>query len=453
MPVLLIPLLFLSVYLLSKSILVRYRRKVLRQSAINLQTLLSSTSSSSSLGSGSSINGHTVVGLFHPFCNAGGGGERVVWTAVEFMQRVSKKEKEEGKQGGLQILIYTGDWPGVAKDEILDRARSRFNIRLDPATVHFVPIRSRAMIGDSYWPRLTLLGQAWGSIICAWESLAGDRGIVPDIFIVVRLLSGSKIPIGAYVHYPTISTDMLERVRTRQATHTNTHVASSSIRSNLKLIYYRFFALLYTFALGLVGPQGVIWANSTWTKDHLVKLLGEGNDVKILYPPCETGALSALELDPGGNGQRERVILSLAQFRPEKDHPMQLHALAELFARKPNWKEKGKDQVKLVMVGSVRDEGDERRVQGLRELAQKLDLQDNLEIVVNASYQDLLGWLGRSSVGIATMVDEHFGINVVEFMSAGLIPLSHASAGPLLDIIIPYHDLPTGYHARPNNEI
>ncbi len=50
------------------------------------------------------------------------------------------------------------------------------------------------------------------------------------------------------------------------------------------------------------------------------------------------------------------------------------------------------------------------------------------------------------------MVDEHFGINIVEYMvriihglctrlssveqGAGLIPLAHASGGPLLDIIL-----------------
>lgn len=28
----------------------------------------------------------TVVGIFHPYCNAGGGGERVLWTIVQAIQ-------------------------------------------------------------------------------------------------------------------------------------------------------------------------------------------------------------------------------------------------------------------------------------------------------------------------------------------------------------------------------
>lgn len=33
----------------------------------------------------------------------------------------------------------------------------------------------------------------------------------------------------------------------------------------------------------------------------------------------------------------------------------------------------------------------------------------------NASYDELVLWLGRASIGISSMVDEHFGINVVDF--------------------------------------
>lgn len=42
------------------------------------------------------------------------------------------------------------------------------------------------------------------------------------------------------------------------------------------------------------------------------------------------------------------------------------------------------------------------------------------------------------------MQDEHFGINVVEFMAAGLIPVVHASAGPMMDIVVPYKGQRTG---------
>lgn len=56
----------------------------------------------------------------------------------------------------------------------------------------------------------------------------------------------------------------------------------------------------------------------------------------------------------------------------------------------------------------------------------------------------MLSWLARASVGMNTMVDEHFGINVVEFLAAGVIPVVHASAGPLKDIVVPYKNQPTG---------
>lgn len=55
--------------------------------------------------------------------------------------------------------------------------------------------------------------------------------------------------------------------------------------------------------------------------------------------------------------------------------------------------------------------------------------QDNVEFVVNGSYKDVCTWLGRASVGLSTMVDEHFGINVVEFMVS---PAFHVHPFPSL---------------------
>jgi ALG11 mannosyltransferase N-terminus len=54
-------------------------------------------------------------------------------------------------------------------------------------------------------------------------------------FHVVILLG--RISVGAYVHYPTISTDMLARVKSRTKWHTNTDkISSSTTLSHAKLL-------------------------------------------------------------------------------------------------------------------------------------------------------------------------------------------------------------------------
>lgn len=53
-----------------------------------------------------------------------------------------------------------------------------------------------------------------------------------------------RCKVGCYVHYPTISTDMLELVRKRKATYNNrSSVTNSKVFSWLKLAYYK---VLYT---------------------------------------------------------------------------------------------------------------------------------------------------------------------------------------------------------------
>lgn len=39
-----------------------------------------------------------------------------------------------------------------------------------------------------------------------------------------------------------------------------------------------------------------------------------------------------------------------------------------------------------------------------------------MTFLVNAPYGEVVRQLGRASIGLNTMQDEHFGINVVEFM-------------------------------------
>ncbi|KAH7907372.1 mannosyltransferase [Hygrophoropsis aurantiaca] len=401
------------------------------------------------------------VGFFHPYCNAGGGGERVLWAAVASIQR---------DEPGIISVIYTGD-VDATKQGIIDKVKARFAINLNPASLHFVFLNSRHLVEDSAWPRFTLLGQSLGSMYLAWEAMSK---FIPDLFIdtmgygftfhVVSWLGG--MPVGAYIHYPTISTNMLARVQSRQQGVTNSSaISSSSILSHGKLLYYRLF--MYYYALSL-RRASFIMVNSSWTKNHIDAILQHSDPVldllhhlppllvvqlitagspsprsaRVVHPSCDTTEMARFALEG-----RERVILSVAQFRPEKDHAAQLHSFSHLLTAHPEYAETGPKSVKLVLLGGSRNEGDAARVDSLRKLAKDLHIDAHVEFVVNASFPVMLDWLSRASIGLSTMVDEHFGINVVEFMAAGAIPVTHASGGPLNDIVVPYKGEPTGYHA------
>ena len=50
------------------------------------------------------------------------------------------------------------------------------------------------------------------------------------------------------------------------------------------------------------------------------------------------------------------------------------------------------------------------------------------------------------------MWNEHFGIGIVEFMAAGVIPIAHNSAGPKQDIVVNYNNGTTGFLAETESE-
>lgn len=62
-------------------------------------------------------------------------------------------------------------------------------------------------------------------------------------------LAGARV--AAYTHYPTVSTDMLQRVQSGAASYNNSAtIAASRLRSGAKLVYYYLFAAAYGAAGG-----------------------------------------------------------------------------------------------------------------------------------------------------------------------------------------------------------
>lgn len=500
-----------------------------------------------------------TIGFFHPYCNAGGGGERVLWCALQAManyyqiqqQKILKNNKNKNTNNNdnttepfpyLQVVIYTGDIDATPA-AILQKVKERFNITLPVSfDLSFVKIRSRTYLEAWRYPRFTLLGQALGSLYVAIDCLCKYN---PDIwidttgaaftFFIARI---ARCKIGCYVHYPMISTDMLARVLEKRPDYNNNETISSSVTlTTIKYYYYQLFAHLYSYVGKL---SDMVTVNGHWTKAHIDQLWdmtpitdddeeeeekkndkntddnSNSNETKdnvsrttsgsgkksngtnlrqrpsssssssasstpsspsfkkrerplssssslfsccqrkssssillprpsayVVYPPCNTTEFQSLPFLP-----RQRTIVSIGQFRPEKDHPLQIRSFAVF--RQRNLPLYG--DIRLQLIGGVRDEGDEQRVQNLRSLVEELHLTEVVDFCTNLPFPQLKQALGNATATIHTMWNEHFGIGVVESMAAGAVTIAHNSGGPQCDIVIPYRNQPTGFLAATPEE-
>lgn len=281
--------------------------------------------------------------------------------------------------------------------------------------------------------------------------------LVPDIFIDTMgyafALALSKfffpdIPTAAYVHYPTISTDMLGSLDAETGKGLNAG-AGKGWRGKMKRSYWHMFAWMYSWAGGGID---VVMTNSSWTQAHIRSLWGANRakrhriaDVDVVFPPVAVEELEeAIAVDELSEKNRERVLLYIAQFRPEKNHALVMRAFSQMIHTAADDDSKSTAEAKLVLIGSVRNSEDATKVYDLRLLAHELKVKDQVEFLCDASWPEILRWLRKSWVGVNGMWNEHFGIGVVEYQAAGLICVVNDSGGPREDIVVEYDGGPTG---------
>ncbi|ODV83622.1 glycosyltransferase family 4 protein [[Candida] arabinofermentans NRRL YB-2248] len=172
----------------------------------------------------------------------------------------------------------------------------------------------------------------------------------------------------------------------------------------------------------------VTFVNSTWTLEHIKKCWKSSVDMyppNILYPPIGIDDEEEIDVEL----KREKIILYLAQFRGEKRHDLAIKEFAKFNESNPN------NEYILQFIGSTRNEKDENLVSDLKKLAISLKIDNKIIFKLNESYNEIKKMMKISEFGLNTMWNEHFGISIVEYMANGMIPIVHASAGPLKDIV------------------
>ena len=106
---------------------------------------------------------------------------------------------------------------------------------------------------------------------------------------------------------------------------------------------------------------------------------------------------------------------------------------------------------KFWLLGTVRDEDDQRILEQLKDLAKKLDIENSVEFKIGKPRPEIVEIFSQAKVAVHTMRNEHFGIAIVELMASGIVTIAHKSAGPLYDII-GGTETPVGYLAENENE-
>jgi len=370
-----------------------------------------------------------TVGFLHPYCSAGGGGERVLWNSIQALQ---------DRYSFVQCVIYTAD-PMGNNNNVIAGVKRNFNIELK-RPVKFIHLHSTSVLKLNTWPLSTLLGQ---SIMSMWVGAEALISFIPNVFIDTTGLAFNLIlfkwlgqcKTSCYVHYPTISTDMLRVVEKQtQAFNNAAWISNSIMMTKLKVFYYKVFSVLYS----LVGNRSdVVMVNSSWTYGH-IKQLWNPKRLSIVYPPCDTSAFMDASAPPTKKGQFR--VVSVGQFRPEKNHEMQLNILAKLLKNLQQHKE----SVVFVFIGSCRNEEDRNYLEKLKDYATQLGINNNIEWKTGIPFKDLKQELKKATAGLHVMSNEHFGIGIVECMAAGCVMVAHNSGGPQMDIMKEWRGAMTG---------
>lgn len=373
-----------------------------------------------------------VIGFLHPFCNAGGGGERVLWAGIKAIQE---------RYPRASCVVYTGDHDS-SKSTILERVSKRFDIHLHHPTITFLYLSTRGLVVASRWPHFTLLGQALGSLFMAYDAYSL---MVPDVFVDTMGYAFStafckiffpEVPTGAYVHYPFIGTHMVESLTLDSGRGINAG-SGKGLKGIGKTLYWQMLVSVYTLA---GRSLDVVMANSSWTRSQMVRLWGpyrrsrQRTAIEVVFPPVAVEEIiDTIPLDGPGVIPREKKLVYIAQFRPEKDHELILQS----FAKMVHGEVSGTEGAQLVLIGSVRDSEDETLVYKLRLLARELKIEEKVEFrTKDVSWPEILEWLRKAWVGVNGMWCEHFGIGVVEYQAAGLISVVNDSGGPKQDIVV-----------------
>lgn len=388
---------------------------------------------------------YSSLAFLHPNFSDFGGGEKVLWEMIKALSLYKKNSNNTNSNPITKIYILGNNKYSLSDVQL--KLKDIFNISLDKCffdinTLQVVRLTSTCLLSPKNY--ITMFLQIIGQVILAFEIALKvnskyilDTTGLPFTYYLLKLFGFN---VSAYIHYPFISNKMIQDViHNKNAVHNNlkNKYLIRKILKPLKIMYYKIINELYKINIKCLS---FAFTNSSWTNNHFnntdpTNKFNHNVKLAILYPPCTIN-----EFYPSNEIENKRIIasksksykhkiVSIAQFRPEKNHIMQVEIIEDLVYKR-NIK-----NIKLNMLGGARNDNDFALVNNLKKIIKQKNLDNHIEIHCNLPFLEIIKMFHQATIGLHTMKDEHFGIAIIEMMAAGLVTIAHNSAGPKLDII------------------
>src|SRR5579872_4597195 len=175
--------------------------------------------------------------------------------------------------------------------------------------------------------------------------------------------------------------------------------------SGLWRLYFEPYRRLLNRAISEACRHTKFLTNSEFSRKAIKNSLGV--EAKVVYPPVNVERFEGSEI----LDSREDSVVTICRFDPSKNIELIFQILPSL----PR-------NIKWHIIGSV-DRNSLRYFEKLKQKAVEFKMAERINFWPNASESEIVRTLGISKVYFHPTRGEHFGISIVEAMSAGLVPV------------------------------
>jgi glycosyltransferase involved in cell wall biosynthesis len=216
-------------------------------------------------------------------------------------------------------------------------------------------------------------------------------------------ISGN-VPYLLYLHFPTFLMNS-----------TGGYGSNKYRKSFFWRAYFKPYSMMtHSLAMRATTRSNLILTNSKFSREAIREAFVDVHPY-VLYPPVDTERFSLAYSQP--INAREVKVLVISRFSPEKLIENAIK-IAHILGGK----------IKFQIIGSLAP-ANRPYFKRLQQMIETYGLSQTVTLTPNASNKELVDSMSKSMIYLHTMIGEHFGVSIVEAMSAGLLPVVPAYGG------------------------